>query len=89
MPSWVGKAAGGSLESYAGANPFKFLQALAQMSSLEQQIYLEMIGEGLKVRQAQPPSLTELHLVSSRSVLIDLQAFHALLRPNCPTSAVV
>ena len=50
MPSWLGKAAGGSLGSYAGANPFKFLQALAQMSDLEQRIYLEMIGEGLKVR---------------------------------------
>ncbi len=47
----MGKAAGGSLESFAGANPFKFLQALAQMTPLEQRIYLEMIGEGLKVRQ--------------------------------------
>ena len=51
VPSWLGKsAAGGSLASFAGANPFKFLRAIAQMSDLEQRIYLEMIGEGLKVR---------------------------------------
>ena len=55
MPSWLGKAAAsGSLASFAGANPFKFLHAIAQMSDLEQRIYLEMIGEGLKVRPGAP-----------------------------------
>ena len=51
MPSWLGKsAATGSLASFAGANPFKFLRDLAKMNDLEQRIYLEVIGEGLKVR---------------------------------------
>jgi len=50
VPSWLGKsAAAGSLASFAGANPFKFLHSIAGMSDLEQRIYLEMIGEGLKV----------------------------------------
>ena len=52
VPSWLGKsAATGTLGSFAGANPFKFLHAIAQMSDLEQRIYLEMIGEGLKVHR--------------------------------------
>ena len=52
VPSWFGKsAASGSLGSFASANPFKFLHAIAQMNDLEQRMYLEVIGEGLKVRR--------------------------------------